>query len=190
MYPESVSDLVDLLRARLTERPPRRRPTSLRRAAVLIPVVRGPGRDELLLTRRSKRLRRQPGDIAFPGGAVESSDRTPLDAALRESEEEVGLARSDVEVLGQLDERGTVTGFRVTPFIGVVEGPYPFRANHEVAELLGVPVDELKKPEVLRIERRSLRDGTLRDVYHYHYRDHDIWGITGRLVRDFLDLVS
>jgi 8-oxo-dGTP pyrophosphatase MutT (NUDIX family) len=184
-----MSDVVELVRGRLREMQPKQGPTSLRHAAVLIPVVVQSRSCELLLTRRSSRLRRQPGDIAFPGGTVESSDASPLDAALRESEEEVGLAPDDVEILGQLDERGTVTGFRITPFVGVVEGPYPFRANHEVAEVLAVPLDELQKPDALRVEKRRLGDGTLRDVYHYQFREHDIWGITGRLVRDFLALV-
>ena len=133
-------------------------------------------------------LRRQPGDIAFPGGAVDPEDRTPLAAALRESHEEVGLRAGDVELLGQMDERGTITGFRITPFVGAVEGPYPFRANHEVSELLEVPLEALMAPGALRIEHRRYRGRTY-EVYHYIYGEHDIWGITGKLVKDFLSLL-
>ena len=73
--------------------------------------------ERLLLTRRSQTLRRQPGDIAFPGGGVDPEDPSPLATALRESHEEVGLSSDDVTVLGQMDERGTVTGFCITPFV-------------------------------------------------------------------------
>jgi 8-oxo-dGTP pyrophosphatase MutT (NUDIX family) len=160
----------------------------LRPAAVLIPIVVEPQGHSLLLTRRAETLRRQPGDISFPGGAVDPSDETPLAAALRESREEVGLDPEAVTVLGQMDERGTITGFRITPFVGVVFGPYDFAPNHEVGELLKVPIEILSDPATLSIEVRRIR-GLPRDVYHYRYREHDIWGITGQLVRDFLELI-
>lgn len=185
-----MDDLLERLRERLERNRPRRARGELRPAAVLLPVIMSPESPRLLLTRRSLRLRRQPGDISFPGGAVDPQDPTPLATALRESREEVGLRSEDVTVLGQMDERGTVTGFRITPFVGAVRGPYDFRPNHEVGELLEVPIAALSDPSVLRVEKRKLRDGTIRDVYHYHYQTHDIWGITGQLVRDFLDLIA
>lgn len=188
-----MQDLVARVRERLKVRTPSSSAPvrdHLRPAAVLLPILVEPGSYRLLLTRRSARLRRQPGDISFPGGAVDRGDGTPLAAALRESEEEIGLAPADVTVLGQMDERGTITGFRITPFVGAVPGPYGFRANHEVAELLAVPIDTLIDPSALRVEKRKLNDGTVRDVYHYRYGEHDIWGITGQLVRDFLELIE
>lgn len=175
------------LRDRLSARAPCRVfETDLRPAAVLLPLVSEPDGHLLLLTRRSSTLRRQPNEISFPGGAVDSNDPSPLDAALRESEEEVGLKRSDVEILGQMDELVTVTGFVITPFVGVVRGPYPFRANHEVAELILVPLAWLRQPEVLRVELRTVRPGLEVPVYHYRHGPHDIWGITGRLVKELL----
>ena len=87
-----------------------------------------------------------------------------------------------------MDERGTVTGFRITPFVGVIPGPYVFKPNHEVGELLKVPLAALSDPAVLSIETRRVH-GLPRDVYHYRYREHDIWGITGQLVKDFLELI-
>lgn len=143
-----------------------------------------------MLTRRSEALRRQPGDISFPGGAVEPADPSALHAALRESHEEVGVLSEDVSVLGQMDERGTVTGFRITPFVGVIRGPYSFRTNDEVAALIEVPLSRLTSSEALRVERREMPDGSQRDVYHYDYEGHDIWGITGRLIKEFLELVD
>ncbi len=183
-----VRDLVSAVGERLRYRVPAIARPGLRPAAVLIPIVVEPEGPSLLLTRRAATLRRQPGDISFPGGAVDPSDETPLAAALRESREEVGLDPEAVTVLGQMDERGTITGFRITPFVGAVFGPYEFAANHEVGELLKVPITILSDPAALSIETRRIQ-GLSRDVYHYRYREHDIWGITGQLVRDFLELI-
>lgn len=174
---------------RLDDREPAKGPPELRPAAVLVPIIGVGHSRRLLLTRRADNLRRQPGDIAFPGGAVEPGDASALDTALRESREEIGLQPGDVSVLGQMDERGTVTGFRITPFVGAISGPYVFRPNHEVADILVVPLDALADPHALRVEKRRFPDGAERDVYHYRYQQHDIWGITGRLVRDFLALI-
>ena len=181
--------LEDALRRELAARcPARAGRRELRAAAVLIPLVSWPGEHRLLLTLRSADLRRQPGDVSFPGGAIDAADRSPLAAALRESEEEIGLEARDVEILGQLDERETVTGFRITPFVGAVRGPYPFQPNHEVEKLILVPLSELRRPEIRRVEYRRRRGGTV-PVYHYQYRGHDIWGITGRLIKDLLEIL-
>jgi 8-oxo-dGTP pyrophosphatase MutT (NUDIX family) len=183
-----VDPFVDRVRERLRARVPASAPAHLRPAAVMIPLLVEPEGYSLVLTRRAEMLRRQPGDISFPGGAVDPADETPLAAALRESDEEVGLHPSAVTLLGQMDERGTVTGFRITPFVGAVVGPYEFAPNHEVAELLKVPLSALSDPSALSIEKRLFR-GVVRDVYHYRFGAHDIWGITGQLVRDFLELI-
>ena len=188
-----VTPLVETVARRLAEREPRRAPRRLRAAAVLVPILAeadAPGEAEhIVLTRRSETLRRQPGDIAFPGGAVEPGDPSVLDAALRESAEEVGLDPGDVTVLGQLDERETINGFHLTPFVGWVRGPYRFETNHEVGELLRVPVSALREEERLVVEQRRLPDGSMRDVYHYYYEGHDIWGITGQILRELLEML-
>lgn len=186
-----MGSLEEELRQKLSSRTPRTLARSeARPAAVLIPLVWEPEGHRLLLTERASNLRRQPGDISFPGGAIDAGDATPLDAALRESEEEVGLQPSDVEVLGQMDERETVTGFRITPFVGAVHGPYPFRANHEVAELIFAPLSLLRRSGAYRIEHRRRDSGALFEVYHFLYQDYDIWGITGRLIKELLDLIG
>ncbi len=182
--------LEEELRRRLASREPKAIPGSKARpAAVLIPLILDSEGYKLLLTRRASILRRQPGDISFPGGAIDATDQTPLDAALRESEEEVGLKPSHVKVLGQMDERETVTGFRITPFVGAVGGPYPFRTNHEVAELIFAPLTLLLRSGAYRIEHRRRDSGALLEVYHFLYQDYDIWGITGRLIKELLDLL-
>ena len=184
-----MTNFVTHMQTRLEERAAKRLRSSLRPAAVLLPILVGDVPEMLLLTKRSNALRRQPGDIAFPGGAVDPEDATALHTALRESREEVGLRTEDVTVLGQMDERTTVTGFRITPFVGAVQSPYPFRTNHEVDLLIEVPIETLRDPDILEVENRRMPDGSLRDVYHYHFEGHDIWGITGQLIRDFLDLI-
>ncbi len=185
-----MTDLVIRTRRRLEGRIATSLRSSLRPAAVLLPILVGDVPEKLLLTRRSDKLRRQPGDIAFPGGAVDPEDPTALHAALRESREEVGLLTEHVKVLGQMDERATVTGFRITPFVGAVDGPYPFRTNHEVDALIEVPIETLRDPDILEVENRRMPDGSMRDVYHYHFEGHDIWGITGQLIKEFLDLMA
>jgi hypothetical protein len=87
-----------------------------------------------------------------------------------------------------MDEHETVTGFRVTPFVGSVKGPYPFEPNHEVAELIWVPLAVLRQPGLLEIEHRR-HGGERIPVYHYFYEDYDIWGITGRMIKELLDLI-
>jgi 8-oxo-dGTP pyrophosphatase MutT (NUDIX family) len=181
--------LEDALRKKLAGRKPNRAARrELRPAAVLMPLVTMPDDYHVLLTRRSALLSRQPGDISFPGGAIDEDDESALAAALRESEEEVGLEARDVEILGQMDEHETVTGFRITPFVGVVSGPYSFRANHEVEELILAPLTALRSPGSLQVEHRQYR-GRRIPVYHFLYEDYDIWGITGRLIKELLELI-
>ena len=205
-----MARLEDVIRRRLQGRAPRQVATkTLRPAAVLVPLIRETDDYRLLLTVRASSLRRQPGDISFPGGAIDADDASPLTAALRESEEEVGLEPADVDVLGQMDEIPTITGFRITPFVGLVHcvstrdsipeilpstrpdaGPYAFRRNHEVEELLFVPLAILRRPDVVSVELREIAPGCQIPVYHYRYDEHHIWGITGRLVKELLELLE
>ena len=100
----------------------------------------------------------------------------------------MGLRAKDVEILGQMDERETFTGFRLTPFVGSVQGPYAFRTNHEVAELIQVPLADIRRSDALHTEFRWHRGRRIK-VYHYIYRDYDIWGLTGLLIKEFLELL-
>lgn len=205
-----MARLEDLIRRRLEARLPRQVVTrALRPAAVLVPLIREADDYTLLLTVRASSLRRQPGDISFPGGAIDPDDASPLTAALRESEEEIGLEPADVDVLGQMDEMSTITGFRITPFVGLVNcvptraslpailpstwpdaGPYHFRRNHEVEALLFVPLVTLRRPDIVSVEQGEIAPGHQIPVYHYRYHEHDIWGITGRLVKELLELLE
>ena len=162
----------------------------LRAAGVLIAVRPGPLGAELILTKRSSRLKHHPGQIAFPGGKVDPGDDGPVGAALRESWEEVGLPQNRVTVLGTLPQHETVTGFLVTPVLGVVSGEFtPVPEAGEVAEVFTVPLAHVTNAANFRIERRRWR-GEWRRYYAVPYGPYYIWGATARILRGLADRLS
>ena len=185
----------DRIASRLALRSPRRLELSLRAAAILVPLVAREDDYRLVLTRRARDLRRQPGQIAFPGGMVEPGDASELAAALRESQEEIGLDPSGVRVLGRLDDRLTVQGFRLIPFVALVPQAADISAGPEVDLVFEVPLRTLLLPgcettEIQRFPEVSGRaGGKSRVVFRYRYLDHDIWGLTARVIRDLLDVL-
>jgi 8-oxo-dGTP pyrophosphatase MutT (NUDIX family) len=155
----------------------------LRAAAVLVAV----DRDSVILTKRASGLAHHPGQVAFPGGKLDEGDATPEAAALREAEEEIGLPRSFVEVLGRLPAHETVTGFSVTPVLAVVTAPFTPRLDPgEVDEVFAVPVSYLSDMASYRIESRLWR-GQLRRYYVVPWGPHYIWGATARILRGLAD---
>lgn len=155
-------------------------------AAVLMPIVL---RDEgltLLLTQRTAHLNDHAGQVSLPGGRVESSDASPIETALRETEEEVGLNRRHVEVLGTLPEYVTGTGFRVTPVVSMVHPPFELSADpFEVAEIFEVPLVFLM--DGMNHERRSIElpNGVgRRTFYSMPYDRFFIWGATAAMLRN------
>ena len=193
--PSEVETLPDRITSRLAQRSPRRLDEALRGAAVLVPLVQRDGGYALVLTRRAADLRRQPGDIAFPGGMMDPEDSSELAAALREGREEIGLDPGGVRVLGQLDDRLTVQRFRLVPFVALIPSSATLRAGPEVDEIFEVPLSTLLRPdcETTEVQRgRKLAGGAgvvSRVVFRYRYRDYDIWGLTARIIRDLLDVL-
>jgi 8-oxo-dGTP pyrophosphatase MutT (NUDIX family) len=179
--PSSDYDLNPEITAAL---PPGRR---LRPAGVLVPLVeRGAGLS-VVLTRRAARLRNHGGQIALPGGRVDPTDASVADAALREAEEEIGLPRSAVAVIGALPEHETVTGFAVTPVIGHVTATFEPRPEPaEVAEVFEVPLGFLIDPANLQIHGRVWQ-GRERRYYAIPYGPHYIWGATARVLKALAD---
>jgi 8-oxo-dGTP pyrophosphatase MutT (NUDIX family) len=162
----------------------------LRPAGVLIAVRTGPSGAELILTKRSSRLKHHPGQIAFPGGKVDPCDDGPIGAALRESWEEVGLPQDRVTVLGTLPQHETVTGFLVTPVLGVVSGDFtPVPEAGEVEEVFTVPLAYVTAPANFCIERRRWR-GEWRRYYAVPYGPYYIWGATARILRGLADRLA
>ncbi|MBT3360204.1 MAG: CoA pyrophosphatase [Rhodospirillales bacterium] len=155
---------------------------SLRPAAVLIPVVNRDGDLSVIFTRRTDHLPDHAGQISFPGGRIEADDQSPEDAALRETEEEIGLHRSRVEILGRLERYDVRTGFSVTPVVGMVEPPFDLVPDaHEVAETFEVPLAFLLDPENHQLHERK-NDGGDRHFYAVPYGDHFIWGATAGML--------
>lgn len=177
------------LRDRLAQRPAIEiQAPELKRASVLIPIIREREQFALIFSRRAENLQAHSGQIAFPGGGVETGESL-TDAALREAEEEVGIPPRAVELIGRLDDLITNSGFLVAPFVAVIHERIEYvMQESEVAEVFEVPIDALldaRYPEVRYITFRKKRY----PAYFYQYNSHEIWGLTGRIVKTFLDLV-
>lgn len=139
-----------------------------------------------LMTKRSEEVEHHKGQISFPGGAVDSNDKDIIATALREAEEEIGLHSSKVEILGCLDDHATPTGFVITPVVGYVKNLPSLRAQEEeVHEILEVPLSIFFDKDRERIEQRE-HHGKKVDVYFYDFGEHEIWGATAKISRDFL----
>jgi 8-oxo-dGTP pyrophosphatase MutT (NUDIX family) len=160
-----------------------------REAAVLMPVFEWEHEYYFLLTRRTEEVQTHKGQISFPGGMREGKEDL-VKTALRETFEEVGIEESRVEILGRFHDYISVTGYRVTPFAGFIHGPFVTKPQiHEVAEILQVPLRIFMDPSRLRTEKsRYPRLDPI--VYFYSYGTHEIWGLTARIIRDFLEALN
>jgi 8-oxo-dGTP pyrophosphatase MutT (NUDIX family) len=156
------------------------------RAAVLLPLLHVENEFEVLLTRRTADVETHKGQISFPGGMVEESDPDEEHAALRETEEELGLPPSSVTTIGLLDDHATPTGFVITPVVGVVKGiPVLVPNPREVAEILRLPLGFFADGTKVRREQREFR-GRTHDVWFYDAGTHIIWGATAAMIRSLL----
>ncbi|MFN2543001.1 MAG: CoA pyrophosphatase [Actinomycetota bacterium] len=163
------------------------RESERRPAAVLLPFVEG-SEPSIVFTKRTDDLPRHPGEISFPGGMRSEGDVDPLATALRETEEELGLSRDLVDVLGALEPLETfTTGFTIVPFVGALEADPAFAANpSEIAEVLEFPVSRL-----LEVERPMSWDKEGQTWWGHvcELDGHTIWGATGRILHEFLELL-
>lgn len=153
-------------------------------AAVLIPIVDRP-EPGVILTRRTDELPNHPGQVAFPGGKVDPGDDGPVDAALRESEEEIALPRSRVEVIGTTDLYLTGTGFHITPVIGIIPpGLDLVPEEGEVAAIFEVPFDTLFDPA--NYDQQHVHwNGRPRSYHEMYWDEHRIWGVTAAIILNF-----
>ena len=162
----------------------------LKAAGVLVPLLAGPAGLDVVLTKRSTRLRHHPGQVAFPGGKQDPGDATPADAALREAEEEIGLPRGRVELIGELPSHETVTSFVIHPVIGLIDGDFtPVPEAGEVAEVFRVPLSHLADSTRFRVESRFWQ-GRRRAYYTVPYGPYYIWGATARILRGLAERVA
>jgi len=184
-------DFIEVLRnilttrdRRLIENPP------FARAAVLVPLFKKGGDCHIIFTKRTDTVRYHKGEISFPGGVFDEGDLELQRTVLREAFEEIGLKENDVQIIGVLDDIVTITQFIVTPFIGLLPYPYPFKLSSiEIAELIEVPMAALLDEDCFS-EREIIRGTGKEVVYAYQYENHIIWGATARILKQFLDLIQ
>ena len=160
---------------------------ALRPAAVLVPLIDYPEGMSVLLTQRTAHLTAHAGQISFPGGRVEEADCDAIAAALREAEEEVGLRRDRVSIIGRLDTYVTGTGFEIIPVVGIVKVPFPLAFDpFEVSEVFEVPLAFVLDPAN---HRRTVRDidARRRTFFVLPYQDRNIWGATAGMLRALYD---
>ena len=157
-------------------------------ASVLVPLFEKEGNTHLLLIKRSRYIQYHPYQISFPGGGLEEIDGDARETALREAFEEIGVAQGSVEVLGLLDDYASISDFRITPVVGIIPYPCPFTINpKEVERIVEVPLSTLlpqRKEKVLTLQ------GKKRHTYIFISGPFTIWGVTARMIKDFLDLLK
>ncbi len=159
-------------------------------AAVLVPIVLRQARPTVLLTQRTPHLLDHAGQISFPGGKIDPGDRDAVDAALRETHEEVGIAPDRVEVVGNLDPYITRTGFSVTPVVGLVRPPIaPKPDPFEVAEIFEVPLAFLLDRSNHERHSRPF-EGRTRYFYAMPYEGYFIWGATAGMLVNLADVLA
>ena len=163
----------------------------LRRAAVLVPIVRRPAGLTVLLTQRTEHLTNHAGQVSFPGGRAEEDDSSPIETALRETEEEIGLTRRHVEIIGVLPDHVTASAYVVTPVVALVTPPFDLTAeSNEVADIFEVPLTFLM--DGMNHQRMSfdLPDGGgRRSFYAMPYERFFIWGATAGMLRNLFHLL-
>jgi 8-oxo-dGTP pyrophosphatase MutT (NUDIX family) len=168
--------------------PPPDRPR--RAASVLVPLLMRADGLQVLLTRRTPHLSAHAGQVSFPGGRSEEHDMDAVATALRETEEEVGLPRSHVEVVGRLDLFNTGTGFAITPVVGLVAVPFPLKPDpREVAETFEVPLDYILDPANRKRGQRE-RNGQIRHYFIYDYGGHEVWGATAAMLVNLTEILA
>jgi 8-oxo-dGTP pyrophosphatase MutT (NUDIX family) len=158
-------------------------------AGVLVPVFEKEGETFIVLTRRTDTVKMHKGEVSFPGGMCEDEDASTLDTALRECCEEIGVRKTDVEVVGRLDDMVTVTGFVVTPYVGIMPYPYTFKTNpKEVAYIIYLPVEYLMAVDT-STEQAEYK-GRNTKVHSFYYNGDRIWGATCRMLLQFRNILK
>ena len=160
-------------------------PEKWRPASVLVPLVNRPAGVTVLLTQRTEDMPSHAGQVAFPGGRRQDDDADAIATALRETEEEVGVARSFVDVVGSVDLYRTGTGFEITPVVGIVSPGFITRADpREVADVFEVPLGHFLDERNHRIDSRTIASGLQRRYYAMPYGDRYIWGATAGMLKN------
>ncbi len=160
-------------------------------AAVLVPFVCVDGEWNLLFTKRTNGVAKHQGEISFPGGAAEKSDSDLIETALRETCEEIGVARTKIKILGSIDPVPTVSNYCVLPVIGIIEWPAELFINtDEVEKVLFIPIEWLKRKENWYQKEFFFDNGKSKTVIHYRdIGDDHLWGLTAMLAQKAIELI-
>ena len=159
-------------------------------AAVMLLLFEKEEEYHIIFNKRSQQVEHHKGEISFPGGVYDETDRDLEATALRETWEEMGIKREHVTVLGELDAIETLTKFRVEPFVGTFPYPYQYKPSPiEVSEVLEVPIRHLLEPSNTW-EEVGLWQGKYRSEHYYVFQDHIIFGATARILHQFLTLIG
>jgi len=158
-------------------------------AAVLLPIYNNGKEYYLLFTKRTDKVLKHKGEIAFPGGVAEEWDISLADTALRECNEEIGLKADEVEILGELDDMATTTsGYVISPFVGIIPYPYQFLINSdEIEEIIEIPISSLLDNSSLHFDDIIYKNQVIPSC-SYHYRGRIIWGATAKILNQFLNI--
>jgi 8-oxo-dGTP pyrophosphatase MutT (NUDIX family) len=160
-------------------------------AAVLVPLVQREDGLTVLLTKRTAHLTNHGGQISFPGGRMEPADTDPTAAALRESQEEIGLSPDEVDVLGNLDDYVTVTGFHVVPVVGLIQPPLRLTPDSfEVEDIFEVPLDFILDPAHHQRHSRVSPSGETRYFHAIPFKDRYIWGATAAMLVNLYEALT
>lgn len=160
-------------------------------AAVLVPFLHKDDHWHLLFTRRTDSVADHKGQVAFPGGGYEEGDAYPEGTALREAQEEIGLAPQDVKLLGCLNQMHTGTGYLITPVVGIIPWPYPLKTSpDEVATVFTIPLDWLAVPGNREERPYPSPIGTRQVIYFRTYQGEVLWGVSAKIVANLLTLLD
>lgn len=159
-------------------------------SAVLVPLIKRDNGLYLLLTKRAEHLRHHPGQISFPGGRMDDTDKDLIHTALRETEEEVGIPESKIEIIGKLELLPTISKFMIQPIVGIVESDYQMTINpEEVDEAFEVPLDFLFDEKNWQKSYREF-NGITFPLYAMPYQSRNIWGATAQIIVNFSKLLQ
>lgn len=185
----SIDETLDRIRQRLAVREPRKLSLGgLVPAAVALPLLPDGNDLKVLFTVRASTVEHHKNEISFPGGRVDPHDPDEEAAALRETWEEIGIAPSDLRVLGEMDDFQSISGYRVRPFAVYLDNPCPVFNPHpgEVSEILTIPLGHLLDPRFNKPDPRGEWEN--RPLHTFCWEDKVVWGLTGAILRHFLSL--
>lgn len=184
MYDAIQQRLKDYTKKKLTD-------PHLRPASVLLPLFSKDGELSILFTRRTDHVEHHKGQISFPGGMRDPADPDSVSTAVRETWEEVGIASASIQIIGELDDQATVSGFNITPFVGKITYPFTTQiSEEELSEVFSLPLSFFLEESSCKLEELVDSDGKRREFFVYQYQEYRVWGVTAAITRNFIEVIA